>query len=261
MSTESDLKKMFNETGAALGQVDLSRVLRRSSRRRIAQQVAVGSATTLAVAGIGVAGFTGIRGLVQSTGSASSAAAPDANRPDANRPEATGGSTATDGGLTRAPAERINLCGGALAKAAPNAAGLVLSTSFEPADAAADRVSGTVTLTNSGSAHVTGTSAATPTIVLSKDGIVLWHSNGPVAAIGAIVDLAPGASMTYQASFQPVTCAVEDDSSVSFRDNLPHVAAGAYQVSAALDLSRQNADGSFPGTDLVTGPASEVTLR
>ena len=261
MSTESDLKKMFNETGAALGQVDLSRVLRRSSRRRIAQPVAVGSATTLAVAGIGVAGFTGIRGLVQSTGSASSAAAPDANRPDANRPEATGGSTATDGGLTRAPAERINLCGGALAKAAPNAAGLVLSTSFEPADAAADRVSGTVTLTNSGSAHVTGTSAATPTIVLSKDGIVLWHSNGPVAAIGAIVDLAPGASMTYQASFQPVTCAVEDDSSVSFRDNLPHVAAGAYQVSAALDLSRQNADGSFPGTDLVTGPASEVTLR
>jgi len=266
MSTESDLKKMFSETGATLGQVDLSRVLRRSSRRRIAQQVAVGSATTLAVAGIGVAGFTGIRGLAQSTGSASSASAPDANRPDANRPDAnrpgaTGASTATDSGLTRAPAERVNLCGGALAKVAPNAAGLVLTTSFEPADAAADRVSGTVTITNSGSAHVTGTSAATPTIVLSKDGIVLWHSNAPVAAIGAIVDLAPGASMTYQASFQPVTCAVEDDSSVSFRDNLPHVAAGAYQVSAALDLSRQNADGSFPGTDLVTGPASEVTLR
>ena len=256
MFTESDLKKMFSETGAALGQVDLSRVLRRSSHRRIAQQVAVGSATTLAVAGIGVAGFTGIRGLVQSTGSASSAAAPDANRP-----EATGGSTATDGGLARAPAERINLCGGALSEVAPNAAGLVLTTNFEPGDASADRVSGTVTLTNSGSAHVTGTSAATPTIVLSKDGIVLWHSNGPVAAIGAIVDLAPGASMTYQASFQPVICAVEDDSSVSFRDNLPHVAADAYQVSAALDLSRQNADGSFPGTDLVTGPASEVTLR
>ena len=256
MFTESDLKKMFSETGAALGQVDLSRVLRRSSHRRIAQQVAVGSATTLAVAGIGVAGFTGIRGLVQSTGSASSAAAPDANRP-----EATGGSTATDGGLARAPAEKINLCGGVLSEVAPNAAGLVLTTNFEPGDASADRVSGTVTLTNSGSAHVTGTSAATPTIVLSKDGIVLWHSNGPVAAIGAIVDLAPGASMTYQASFQPVICAVEDDSSVSFRDNLPHVAADAYQVSAALDLSRQNADGSFPGTDLVTGPASEVTLR
>ena len=263
MSAESDLKKMFRETGPSLGQIDISLVLRRSSRRRVAQRVAVGSATTLAVAGIGVAGFTGIRGLGPSTGSgsASSAAAPDANRPDANRLEATGGSTATEGGLTRAPAEKINLCGGALAKVAPNASGLVLTTSFEPADAAADRVSGTVTLTNSGSEHITGTSAATPTIVLSKDGIVLWHSNGPVAAIGAIVDLAPGASMTYQASFQPVTCAVEDDSTVSFRDNLPHVAAGAHQVSAALDLSRENADGSFLSTDLVTGPTSEVTLR
>ena len=81
MSTESDLKKMFRETGPSLGQIDISLVLRRSSRRRVAQRVAVGSATTLAVAGIGVAGFTGIRGLVQSTGSASSAAAPDANRP------------------------------------------------------------------------------------------------------------------------------------------------------------------------------------
>ena len=263
MSAESDLKKMFRETGPSLGQIDISLVLRRSSRRRVAQQVAVGSATTLAVAGIGVAGFTGIRGLGPSTGSgsASSAAAPDANRPDANRPEATGGSTATDGRLTRAPAGKINLCGGTLSEVAPNAAGLVLTTSFEPADAAADRVSGTVTLTNSGSEHIKGTSAVAPTIILSKEGIVRWHSNGSMAAMGALVDLAPGASMTYQESFQPVTCAVEDDSTVSFRDNLPHVAAGAYQVSAALDLSRENADGSFLSTDLVTGPTSEVTLR
>ena len=261
MSTESDLKKMFRETGPSLGQIDISLVLRRSSRRRVAQRVAVGSATTLAVAGIGVAGFTGIRGLVQSTGSASSAAAPDVNGPDVNGPEATGGSTATDGGLTRAPAEKINLCGGALSEVAPNAAGLVLTTNFKPGDASADRVSGTVTLTNSGSQHITGTSAVTPTIILSKEGIVRWHSNGSMAAMGALVDLAPGASMTYQASFQPVTCAVEDDRTVSFRDNLPHVAAGAYQVSAALELSRENTDGSFLSTDLVTGPTSEVTLR
>jgi hypothetical protein len=256
MSTESDLKKMFSETGPSLGRVDLSRVLRRSSRRRIAQQVVVGSATTLAVAGISVAGFTGIRGLAPSTGSASSAAAPDANRP-----EATGGRTTTDGRHTRAPAEKINLCEGTLSEVAPNAAGLVLTSSFEPANASADRVSGTVTLTNSGSERIVGGSAVSPTIILSKDGIVRWHSNGAVAAMGAIVNLAPGASMTYQASFQPVTCTVEDDSTVSFRADLPHVAAGVYQVSATLDVSRQNTDGSFLSTDLVTGPTSEVTLR
>ena len=257
MSTESDLKNMLGNAGPALGHVDLARVLRRSSRRRVAQQLTVGSAMTLAVAGIGVAGFTGIRGLMPSStaGSASSANAPE------TRKDSTLGSTATDGGLTRAPADKINLCGGTLADVAPNAHGLVLTTRFPTADASADRITGTVTLSNSGSEHILGTSAVTPTIILSKEGIVRWHSNGSMAAMGALVDLAPGASMTYQASFQPVTCTVEDDSAVSFRDNLPHLAAGAYQVSAVLDLSRENADGSFLSTDLVTGPVSEVTLR
>lgn len=258
MSTESDLKKLFGEAGPTLGHVDLTRVLRRSSRRRVAHQVVVGSATTLAVAGIGVAGFTGIRGLVPSTtaGSASTA-----NAPETKGDSSSLGNSATDGGMKRAPAEKINLCGGTLADIAPNAAGLVLTTSFETAHASADRISGTVTLTNSGPDHITGTSAATPAITLSKDGLVLWHSNGPTIAMAALVDLAPGASMTYQASFAPVTCAIEDDEADSFRDTLPHVAAGQYQVSAALDLSRQNADGSFLSNDLVTGPTSAVTLR
>ena len=257
MSTESDLKKMFRETGPSLGPIDISLVLRRSSRRRVAQRVAVGSATTLAVAGIGVAGFTGIRGLTPSTtaGSASSANAPE------TRGGSALGSTPTDSGLTHAPADKINLCGGTLSEVAPNAAGLVLTTRFPTAVASADRITGTVTLTNSGSEHITGTSAATPAITLSKDGIVLWHSNGPMIAMAAVVDLAPGASLSYQASFRPVACAVEDDGADSFRSDLPHVAAGQYQVSAALDLSRQNADGSMLGTDLVTGPVSEVTLR
>ncbi|CAN5133968.1 hypothetical protein BH09ACT2_BH09ACT2_13040 [soil metagenome] len=257
MSTESDLKKMFAEAGPSLGTVDLSRVLRRSSRRRVAQQFAVGSATTLAVAGIGVAGFTGIRGLMPSfsSGSATSASAPE------TRGDSPLGSSATDGGLTRAPADRINLCGGTLADVAPNADGLVLTTRFEPADASADRVSGTVTLTNSGTEHITGTTAASPAITLSRDGVVLWHSNGAMIAMAALVDLAPGASLTYPASFVPVTCSAEDDSTGSFRDDLPHLAPGDYRVSAALDLSRQAADGSFLGTDLVTGPTSPVILR
>lgn len=258
MSTESDLKNMLAHASPTLRPVDLSRVLRRSSRRRFVRQVAVGSATTLAVAGIGFAGFTGIRGIGQSTtaGSASTA----------NAPETKGGSTslgsaATDGASKRAPAEKINLCGGTLADVAPNASGLVLTTRFDPADVSADQILGTVTLTNSGPERITGSTAASPAITLSKDGIVLWHSNGPMIAMAALVDLAPGASLTYQASFVPVRCAIEDDSADSFRAGLPRVAPGEYQVSAALDLSRQNPDGSFLSTDLVTGPVSTVTLR
>ena len=257
MSTESDLKKMFDEAGPALGTVDLSRVLRRSSRRRVAQRVAVGSATTLAVAGIGVAGFTGIRGLMPATtaGSASSASVPE------TRGDSPLGTTTNDGGVRRAPAERINLCGGPLADVAPNAEGLVLTTSFPAADASAPRISGTVTLTNTGNKHITGTSAISPTVILSKQGIVLWHSNGTMAAKAILVDLAPGASLTYRASFRPVACASEDEGRVSFRADLPSVGAGNYQVSAALDLRRENTDGSLLSTELVTGPVSEVTLR
>lgn len=255
MSTETELKKMFTESSPSLGQIDLSSVLRRSSRRRVAQQVAVGSATTLAVAGIGVAGFTGIRGLVPSTGSASSVSASTPTR------DASPGDTTAQGRLTGAPIERINRCGGALADIAPNADGLVLTTSFPAADASADRVSGTVTLTNTGMGHIVGGSAVSPEIILSKDGIVRWHSNGAVAAMGVIVDLAPGASMTYQASFQPVTCTVEDEGTARFRGDLPLLAAGVYQVSATLDLRRQKADGSFLSPHLVTGPVSAVSLR
>ena len=90
---------------------------------------------------------------------------------------------------------------------------------------------------------------------------MLWHSTGPIAAMSTVVDLAPGASLSYRASFRPVACAIEGDGADSFRSDLPHVAAGQYQVSAALDLSRQNADSSMLGTDLVTGPVSEVCLR
>ena len=90
---------------------------------------------------------------------------------------------------------------------------------------------------------------------------MLWHSNGAMIAMATLVDLAPGASLTYPASFAPVTCSTEDDSAGSFRDDLPHLAAGDYQVSAALDLSRQGTDGSFLSTDLVTGPTSPVILR
>jgi len=61
--------------------------------------------------------------------------------------------------------------------------------------------------------------------------------------------------MSYPASFTPVVCGVEDDLGDSFRDALPAASPGEYTVSAALDVS-----GDL-GTELVTGPASTITLR
>jgi hypothetical protein len=258
MSAESDLKRLFAETGPNLGSVDLDRVLRRSSRRRVVQQVAVGGATTLAVAGIGVASVVGIRGIGSQTGSGSSSVAGSAGSPAKD----SRGESATEApSIQRAPADKLNLCGGTLADVSPNASGLVLTAHFAAADASADRVDGTVTLTNSGPDRITGSSPATPAITLSRDSKVLWHSNGPMIALAAVVDLAPGASMTYNASFVPVRCATEDETAGSFPQNLPHVSPGTYQVSAAIDLTRDAADGSFAGLDLVTGPTADVTLR
>lgn len=260
MSTEADLKNMFADSAPTLAQIDLQRVLRRSSRRRVGHQVAIGSATTLAVAGIGVAGFTGIRGVapIFSAGSAGSASSTAA---DTTRQTLPPGSSAVDGGVQQAPASRLNLCGGTLAEVAPTVTGLVLSTKFDPADASATLITGEVTLTNTSSAPISGSSAVSPSITLSKDGSVLWHSNGAMAAIARMISLEPGASTTYEASFAPVTCGIIDDESTGFRADLPHVAPGIYQVSAALDVTRESRDNEPTFPDLVTGESSSVTLR
>jgi hypothetical protein len=253
VSTESDLKHLFASAAAASGRgIDTATVIRRSSRRRLGQQLAVGSATTLAVAGIGVASVAGLRALIQppSTMSAGSSSSDSGAR----APEIAKGEPS----ITRAPAEKLNLCGAELARVAPNPAGLVLTAEFPAAAASAESVPGTVTLTNTGSTRVRGTTAASPAITLSKDGITLWHSNGPMIAMAAMVDLEPGASMTYRASLVPVTCGVEDDSAESFRTDLPHVDPGVYQVSAAIDLV---SDGDPVTNVLVTGPLAPISLK
>ncbi|MCU1514476.1 MAG: hypothetical protein JWO10_1566 [Microbacteriaceae bacterium] len=254
MTSEKDLRDMLQRAAdnAKPRDIDTGAVLRRSRRGHRAKQLVVGGATTLAVVGIGVASVGGIRSIVQRPGpmnlaggsAASSEAAPDgAAAPQLQK---------------RAPAEKINLCGGQLAEVSPAASGLVLSVKFaNSAAASADSVSGAVTMTNTGTQRVSGTTAATPAITLSRDGITLWHSNGAMIMMAAVVDLEPGASMTYNASFVPVSCSTEDESAPSFRQGLEHVAAGDYQLSAAIDFSPDSTGGS---AELVTSPLVGIHL-
>jgi len=74
-------------------------------------------------------------------------------------------------------------------------------------------------------------------------------------AMAVDVNLAPGESLEYLASFQPVVCGVEDDMAESFGQKLPPLPSGDYEVSAAIDVIGESA------TELVTGPASTVTLK
>jgi hypothetical protein len=260
-SANSALSSLFRTSEPpALSRLDADDVIRRSRRRRLPRRIGVGSLVSLAVVGIGVAGITSAGGFAPGgttsadsssiSGSAESAEAFDNGTMDygSTNPE-------DSAGISRAPADKINLCGGALAEVAPSASGLQLTVEFADAAVGSTSVMGTATLTNTGTAPVSGYSGATPAITLSQDGIVTWHSNGPTIMSIVDVALAPGESMTYAASFTPVVCAVEDDLGESFRDTLPAASPGEYQLSAALDVFGDN------GTELVTGPATTITLR
>ena len=274
MLSESDLRSLLRGDEEARDQnarsqnarsqpgaapIDLGAVMRRSARRHHGQQIAVGTLGTLAVVGIGAAGITGLRGI--SGGSASVASS--SSQSDSSTTEqgyAAPGQPAIKG--KRASADRIHPCGGVLTPLTPDASGLVLSVDFPAtASATASSVTGQVTMTNTGTERLTGSTAASPAITLSQNGSVLWHSNGPTIMMAAMIDLAPGASMTYPAAFTPVRCTVENEQAESFPADLPPVGAGAYDLSAAIDFSRTDAAGDFVSTDLISGPLAPITLQ
>ncbi len=250
MPAEPNITDLFRSAkGAPSGKsIDTQAVIRRSRRRRLPKQLGAGGVYSLAIAGIGVTGVMAVGNL--RTGTEQSTLFES----DSDVGDFSAGSPADQEAL-RAPAEKLNLCGGPLAEVAPSSTGLELTVDFPDAVTGAEMVEGSVTLTNNGSERVTGYSAPLPAITLSQNGIVVWHSNGPMIMSVEEVDLAPGESRQYAAFFEPVVCATEDELGEGFRAKLPAAPAGEYQVSAALELV-----GEQP-TELITGPAETITLR
>lgn len=260
MPTEDELRRQLHDDRPH-GSIDLDAVLRRARTRRRPRVAAVAIVSSLAAVGIVLP--VSISVASSQTGgfsSGSAASAPDA----ALGPQLLGGSAVpgTGDSSKRAPAEKINLCGGPLATPVAADDGLVLTV--EPVDAAASArdIPVTVTLTNTGEQQVTGSLSPFPTLTLSRDGVVLWHSNGAVPSLAQEIDLAPGAATTFSTTFEPLVCGVADDSMSGFRADLPQAGPGEYLLSAALDFSpaTPDADGSAAAV-LVTGPTSPVTLR
>jgi hypothetical protein len=261
MPNDPKLTNLFGSMDDAPG-VDVQQVLRRSRRRRLPRQLAAGGVFTLAIGGVVVAGAQGLGASQQASTVAGSASDQSAEQSAESAPmvDDSGASTLATGGAStedvkRAPADRLNLCTGPLAEVAPNERGLELTTRFDDAAAGADTVTGTVTLTNNGTETVTGSSPSWVAITLSQDNIVLWHTNGGHDASAVLIDLAPGESLEYEASFAPVICGVDDDLAEGFPLDLPAAPAGDYQVSAAMDIVIDS------NAELVTGPAATVTLN
>lgn len=255
--TEDELRAAL-QGGDPSGSIDVDAVLRRVRRRRRPRVMLVGAAGVLAAAAIIVPVSVSALGssvVGGASSSADTAAAPESESADASG--AAGDSTFSSGeGIKRAPADKLNLCTGTLAEVAPAESGLVLSVA--PVDAAAtdSGITATVTLTNTGTARVTGTTSSSPALTFSRDGVTLWHSNGPQTMMAVVVDLEPGASLQYSAAFEPAVCSVDDDVADSFSPGLPAAGPGTYGLSAAVDLLT---DGGV--SELVTGPVTPITLR
>jgi hypothetical protein len=263
MPDDFDFRSRFGPVDTDAAKIDTRQVIRRARLRRLPAQIAIGGGVVVAAGVLVVGAAVGLRAFSTSSGSASSSVAA---APEATSPVPAGGSAASDssgsnssgsGAITPdsggAPAEKLNLCGGSLADVAASATGLVLTPHFPDASAGAASVPGSVTLTNTSKTRWSGSTAASPSITLSRHGVVLWHSVTTDTAARNI-DLAPGESTTYPAVLEPVVCGVEDDTD-GFRTDLPHVAAGTYQVSAAIDAP---VDGL---ADLVTGPSQTISLK
>lgn len=254
MASEKDLRDLF--AGAeAPNTLDAGRVIRRSRARRLPRQVAAGSLGALALVGVTVLGVQ-----VSQFSSPVSTAGGEAFDSPATAPELDM--------VKRAPADKINLCEGTLAEIAPSQYGLQLDVAFpETAATGTAPVEGSVRLTNTSDREVVGSTPLSPAITLSQDGAVLWHSNGPTAYALRMIDLAPGASLEYEASFTPVRCGVEDDAAESFRADLQPVAAGDYELSALIDFSADpsmdagSSETQTPELDLVGGSVAPIRLE
>jgi hypothetical protein len=256
MASESELRDRFHDGTQPSGQIDVEAVLRRARARRRPRIVLAGAGSVLAIAAIAVPATIGSF-AIQASDTALVAGDGAGGGDSGFAPEAAPVGGADEAMSDRAPAERLNLCSGPVAEVAPAENGLVLTVEPVTASASDHGIPTIVTMTNTGSEPVSGTTGGRPAMTLSKGGITLWHSNGPQTMIAIPVELAPGESLQYPATFEPVRCGVEDDTAESFREDLPPVGAGVYQLSAAIDFTRN--DGSF--IDLVTGPAVRTTLN
>lgn len=266
MPTEAELREQFHHDDRQSGPgsrgpdaIDLDAVLRRSRARRRPQVVAVAVVSSLAAlaiivpvsvsVGLGPTGmFSASSGSSVSAGDASGQKAPESG------PDAVGG--AAGGGIDLAPAQKVNLCGGTLAELAPASNGLLLTVAPVAAVASDRSIPATVTLTNTGTTAFSGSASPFPAVTFSRDGVVLWHSNGAVPSLAQVIELAPGASLTFSTTFEPVVCGVADDERTSFRPDLPAAGPGSYGLSAVLEVTTN--DG---GSIVVSGPVAAATLR
>jgi len=250
MANDDNIHKLFSDRPAdGLGPIDTASVIRRAKRRRLPAKVATGAAAVLVLGGVSVVGYQSL--AAQAPTAETTALKSEDSRSTTDSAEIY----AEPEPLRRYYASELSECAEPARTPALGDSWLDLSVDFPDAAIGTSSVEGVVTLTNNSDETVVGYTAASPSITLAQDGIVLWHSNGAMIAVAVEVDLEPGESMEYLATFSPVLCSSEEDFE-QLGEKLPPLPSGDYDVSAAIDITI--ADG---GVLLATGDSQTVTLR
>ena len=124
MPSEDELRDFLSYDPTPHNSIDSTQVISRSRHRRLPRQIAAGAVSALAVAGI-------VTVAVQTTQFTSPAAVTSQGAPAGGASdEAMPAEGLLDTDLTRAPAEKINLCTGALTEVSPSLYGLQLDVAF-----------------------------------------------------------------------------------------------------------------------------------
>lgn len=257
MPSESELRDAFRSSATITTTgIDTDAVLRKVRARRIPKQLALSSLSVLAIVGVATFGITTLPSLLPGQNAASDTATM------ATAPESAAGDTAGEDQAKFAEARRanVNSCGTPTVMIGPDPSGLVLTINFPGSPPAGDtEVVGSVSLTNSGTTPVSGTTALSPTITVSRDGITVWHSHGEIPSAVRQISLEPGQSYRYDAYFTSEECGPDDEVDGQFRDDLPPLTAGAYEVSAQLIFVPDDADAGE--SILVGGPPKDIRLH
>lgn len=239
--TEPNLGPLFNAP-LPKTELDADAVIRASRRRRLPQFIALGAAALLVVAGA----LGGVNLLLPHLTTSTSASASTGSHPPASVPAkgATIHSVGPHlGGLCQMksaiPGDNV-LCGCGAVSLPQLTTNLTAQLSF-PAERVDHSNDGTLTLTNTTSAAITGT-AATPVSFIVANGVIV-SPIGSNDSAAHTVDLAPGASETIAVALPGLNCAA---------GNAP---AGSYQVGAFVEILLSN------GQDLgVVAQNASVTI-
>lgn len=301
MAADPTIRHLFPKDDGAPNTLDASAIIRRSRARRLPKRLAVGSVTTLAVAGIVIASVQGV-GVVgqpaaqvaqseassEDLSSASKTATPLSIQGQSAGQEASQFSSGTEQlgeaaipldssgnypftytAASNSPsAATINACGGTLGQVPVNDAGLTVSLDFpRVATLSGNAIAGTVTVTNTGDSAVVGTAGDYAVVALSKNNVVLWYSNllPTDLVLREPTSFEPGATRSYKASFWPVTCSPGDSATVRNTDGKSYIEGFGPGLPAVTpgnyDLSAFVDFDGGSDVDILGSPLTTITLK